>query len=448
MKTLSLLATAMLLQLAVFGQLQLTEQFNNSIFTTSGDLGTQNSWMTTTGSPDVQVFYRPSNSGALVYPGYSSGQTSVFVAKTNGKTPYKLFNASIPTNADGVIYMIFVVRPTDAGNGNSPIVSFRTLGGAYRGAFFIDKSVTSVRFGINKAATGGSYTSAYPSGSTYMILIRYDIFNGDNNDNMYMWVNPTSLISEPTIASATVSVTSGADNSTDQLNSLALIQNNNGAEAEFDAFKVALGTGQSTLAANSAAAWSNLSPQGAPLPVKLGNITAFQKQGGVQLDWTAYSEENLLNYEIERSSDGAKFITIGNISARNSTEVTKYGFLDVTPASGINFYRLKHSDIDGKYGFSNIVKVDLGKGNADFSLYPNPVQNGYVSFQAPELAQGEYLVKVIDLSGKNLFTNKINHKGGFISQVIQLPTTISKGQYYLQLESVTSKIMTRPFLVQ
>ncbi|MEK7226351.1 MAG: LamG domain-containing protein, partial [Bacteroidota bacterium] len=78
------------------------------------------------------------------------------------------------------------------------------------------------------------------------------------------------------------------------------------------------------------------------LPLKLGDFTAVRKPAGIQLNWETITEQNVSHFEIERSSDGSSFNTIGQVTARgNSTDKQYYTFTDQQPAAGTNFYRLK-----------------------------------------------------------------------------------------------------------
>ena len=184
------------------------------------------------------------------------------------------------------------------------------------------------------------------------------------------------------------------------------------------------------------------------LPVKLSDIKAFEKQSGIQIGWTAYSEENLSEYQIERSANGSVFTVIGEVTARNSLSETKYDFFDSSPLQGVNFYRLKSIDIDAKYGFSNIIKINLDKRVKDITIYPNPVMGSYISFQSADLAKGNYSVKAFNTAGQQVYNNRFTHHGGAISQTIQLPTGIKSGMYSMQLENDAVKVMSKIFMIQ
>ncbi len=186
----------------------------------------------------------------------------------------------------------------------------------------------------------------------------------------------------------------------------------------------------------------------AVLPVKFGNITAYEKQSGIQIDWTVYSEVNLSHYEIERSADSRIFSAIGTVSARNSATETKYGWLDVNPLPGNSFYRLKSIDTDSRTGYSIIVKVNLNKSVKEISVYPNPTVGGSVAIQSSDLQKGNYNAKIFGKSGQLIYSLQFEHNGGAVTQSIQLPQSIQTGIYILQLDNNGLKVMSKSFMVQ
>lgn len=185
-----------------------------------------------------------------------------------------------------------------------------------------------------------------------------------------------------------------------------------------------------------------------PLPVKLSNIKAYEKMNGVQIDWTAYQEENLSRYAIEHSADGRNFNAIGEVPARNADAETQYGFFDANPVQGVNFYRLRSIDLDGKFALSTIVKVNLDKDVKEISVYPNPATSGYISFQGADLAKGNYTVKIYNSAGAQVFSQNFTHSGGAISQTLRLPAAVRSGMYSLQLFNNDVKLLSKTFMVQ
>lgn len=187
---------------------------------------------------------------------------------------------------------------------------------------------------------------------------------------------------------------------------------------------------------------------GAPLPVKLGNFQAYQKQSGIQIEWTTYIEIDVSRFEILRSSDGVSFSVIGQVEAKNIRSGASYSWFDATPLSGSNFYRLKSIDIDETFEYSPVVRISVGKSSiSEFSVYPNPVTSNRLSFQSTDLAKGNYTMSMFDMSGNRVSNEEFTHPGGPVTRNVQLPAAIKPGMYMLQLSGKNSKI-SRTFIVQ
>jgi hypothetical protein len=105
------------------------------------------------------------------------------------------------------------------------------------------------------------------------------------------------------------------------------------------------------------------------LPVDFKNFNLKIKKNNTFLSFSTASETNNDYFTIERSVDGLSFDAIGEIKgAGNSTEERHYEFIDKNPLPGINYYRIKQTDFDGQYSYSEIRSVrHAGKGNVAIS---------------------------------------------------------------------------------
>lgn len=112
------------------------------------------------------------------------------------------------------------------------------------------------------------------------------------------------------------------------------------------------------------------------LPILLVDFTAKESNGSNILNWNTASEINSDHFNIERSTDGRNYYSIGRVNASgfSSTEV-KYSFTDVSPADGKNFYRLVMTDRDGSFEYSKIVAVTNRKNQSISFGYVN-LSNG------------------------------------------------------------------------
>lgn len=184
------------------------------------------------------------------------------------------------------------------------------------------------------------------------------------------------------------------------------------------------------------------------LAVSFSNIKAYEKQNGVQIDWTVNSEGNLDKYQVERSTDGINFMVIGSVAARNLSSVTTYNYLDAYPFANVGYYRIRSVSADGRSTFSQIIKINLNKNVTEFSIYPNPVANGYVSFQSANLAKGNYSLKLVNAACQQVYTAGFVHSGGAVNQTIQLPVTTRAGMYSIQLTNEVARVMSKVIMIQ
>ncbi len=113
------------------------------------------------------------------------------------------------------------------------------------------------------------------------------------------------------------------------------------------------------------------------IPVQLLNFSAALSKNDILVRWNVTNEINAKNFEVERSTDGRNFITVGTVAANNTSGEHSYTYTDAGSAllnTSTLYYRLKQTDMDGRYSNSQTVVLHLTKGNS-IAVYPNPVTN-------------------------------------------------------------------------
>ena len=188
-----------------------------------------------------------------------------------------------------------------------------------------------------------------------------------------------------------------------------------------------LNTGVNTLIGTAQSTEFILGSSGNPLPIELISFEASINEDEVDLKWVTATEINNDYFTIEKSIDGISWEKVLNTNgAGNSTEILEYFETDYNPLIGISYYRLKQTDIDGEYSYSNIVPVKYEKRTIDgmINLFPNPVNIGeevhleFENINAPEL-----LVVLRDIQGKEFYSKIIlNIEDG---KLIGIPITIN-----------------------
>jgi fibronectin-binding autotransporter adhesin len=138
------------------------------------------------------------------------------------------------------------------------------------------------------------------------------------------------------------------------------------------------------------------------LPINLVSFTAAPNMNKVNLKWTTATETNNDYFTIERSKNGIDFETVKNIAgAGNSTAMLVYSDLDAHPYEGISYYRLRQTDFDRKFSYSNIIAVEF-KDNitTNFNIFPNPNDGDNLNFSISSEKDDEVLVVVYDVTGR------------------------------------------------
>jgi hypothetical protein len=169
------------------------------------------------------------------------------------------------------------------------------------------------------------------------------------------------------------------------------------------------------------------------LPVMFNNVKAYEKNHGVQIEWSNLTERDLINYVVERSADGVGFTSISQQLPRsNQNDKESYSAFDAAPFTGANFYRIKVFEISGKVIYSKVLKINIGGKQQNFTLYPNPVKGRQVSVSISN-KKGQYSLKVLNSAGQEVYTQKIIHQGGSATLPMELPATIKEGVYNMMI---------------
>lgn len=92
------------------------------------------------------------------------------------------------------------------------------------------------------------------------------------------------------------------------------------------------------------------------LPVRFSEVKTRLNNNDVDVLWTTSFEKNNDYFEVQRSANSSDFYKIGRVEGgRNSDLQQTYSFLDLNPALGPNYYRIKQVDFDGGFIYSPIA---------------------------------------------------------------------------------------------
>lgn len=166
------------------------------------------------------------------------------------------------------------------------------------------------------------------------------------------------------------------------------------------------------------------------LPITLSSFIATPKNKEIQLEWTTATEVNNAFMVIERSHDAKAFIEIGRVEGiGDSNTLQNYSLMDKTPFNGINYYRLKQIDFDGRSTYHPIVTANLVIDDVDVQLFPNPMAD-QVNIRLAQTTPNNINIKVFNSFGQVVKLLSFPSAENAIDfELSDLP----KGQYTLQI---------------
>jgi len=138
------------------------------------------------------------------------------------------------------------------------------------------------------------------------------------------------------------------------------------------------------------------------LPVSFANISATKNSDGVNVQWAVANELKIVNFKVERSTNGSSFQDIATIK---TTGATNYAMEDANiPASVTSlYYRIKSIGEEGNFKYSSIAKLTTNNSPlTTISINPNPVQQT-INILLASANRGNYAVKILTVTGVELF---------------------------------------------
>jgi hypothetical protein len=142
-----------------------------------------------------------------------------------------------------------------------------------------------------------------------------------------------------------------------------------------------------------------------PLPIELTQFNATPNDNFVDVTWTTATETNNDYFTVEKSKDAINFEQVAIVDgAGNSVQTRNYQTADENPFGGVSYYRLKQTDLNGAFTYSNIVPVTFNSTDFSISVFPNPSANSTASVEITAPENEKVLVVVYDAQGRESYS--------------------------------------------
>jgi Secretion system C-terminal sorting domain len=174
------------------------------------------------------------------------------------------------------------------------------------------------------------------------------------------------------------------------------------------------------------------------LALDLISFSAKQVGNNVLLQWITENEIDNDKFEIESSTTGRNFATVGTVIANNTGGRNNYQLVDNTIWDGsTKFYRLKQIDKNKKIVYSNTIKLNA-KAGAVITVFPNPVHDVINITGVQKVTD----IQLVDVTGKLVNQWKTS------AAAISLPAkNLAPGIYTLRLVA-SDKTISKKIILQ
>jgi hypothetical protein len=172
------------------------------------------------------------------------------------------------------------------------------------------------------------------------------------------------------------------------------------------------------------------------LKTVLKDFSSHRSSKFLQLSWKVFNQNSIKYYEIERSFGNSSFSKIGKVLNNNSTEqIASYTYSDAVSDlhSGIIYYRLKYTDMNGNVEYSQIIAENMDGGNTGIQLLRNGVSGTQTHLSVSAVNDTDAKIEIYNQAGAALMSSNIKvQKGVSVIRLKDLESRTS-GVYFIKV---------------
>lgn len=167
------------------------------------------------------------------------------------------------------------------------------------------------------------------------------------------------------------------------------------------------------------------------LPVEYASFSASLQNNSAAIKWETTTEINNNYFTVEASSDGLRFDSIGRVNSLGNEQGHSYSFNDNKARTGVWYFRLVQTDLDGKRSISKVISLQFKADASAMNIFPTlATSNITIHVSAPKAGTTE--VVIYDAAGHMVSHNNKSLNSGFNQFSVDI-TGLSKGTYFVQM---------------
>lgn len=164
------------------------------------------------------------------------------------------------------------------------------------------------------------------------------------------------------------------------------------------------------------------------LPIELVYFNAEYNQQEIDFSWQTASELDNDFFTIEGSTDGLIWIKMHQIEGAGSTQEVQNYALSSSNRKQFEYFRLKQTDFDGNFSYSDIVALPLLRDKLE--VYPNPGNGRQLTINLTSTEQG--LLQIFGNDGRVEYSKDLNGEKVLLLNDLNL----TSGTYILRIQQL------------
>lgn len=183
-----------------------------------------------------------------------------------------------------------------------------------------------------------------------------------------------------------------------------------------------------------------------PLPVTGMQLAAEVNGTTAGLKWQTYTETNTSHFIAEKSTDGLNWTAIDSVKAAGFSATTKNYSSNDYKAGQLNYYRIKQVDMDGRYSFSNTVRVNVTEA-VNAKIYPNPFVS-QVQLDIVATTAQKATITISDMQGRKVIAKTWALSKGSNSNIISEVKPLPAGMYFINVTAQDGTVLFKSSIMK
>jgi hypothetical protein len=186
-----------------------------------------------------------------------------------------------------------------------------------------------------------------------------------------------------------------------------------------------------------------ISSTSSPLPIELVDFKAECDQQRMNIKWTTASENNVVNIELQKSTDLNLWSTIYSAMPSNSNHNTNYNFTYEANEKTTVYFRLRTNNNDGQSDLSAIFSAQPCNSNEDnLTAF---FYNDNLAIHTHFISASTVNYSIYDLTGKKVFSGEYEATEG--EQIISVPLEYLSNAIYIFRAESNGKVYNQKIII-